>query len=415
MKKNRYTRIVLRKELKDAFRDRRTILTGMLMPLVLYPLIFWLMGSSALGAQKEAVTNTTIALIDAAQQQPVQEFLTREVFEGNHGIKFAQHDDAKQALADGDVKLVLSMTEEAATALLSGQQADIALLYNDTKAASSASLQVVTVAINNYNNRIVSDKLKQQFNTSLGALQPIHMGTPQIYNETIANGGESSGGNVFLSMMIPLLLLIMLSVGSMAAAVDMFAGEKERRTLEPLLTTHAGRSSILSGKFLAVSLLGLLTTLLTLLGMVIGFAMTPEILEQTSEAGATSSGLNIPIPAVALCVLLVVVVQLSFSAIHVMLSAYARNIKEASTYSTFVMMAGMIPAYATMYLQSGDVSTWMMFVPVLNVAGALKMLLGGLLDYGLVAISLAISLAFLAVLLRFTARMFHKESIMLRS
>jgi sodium transport system permease protein len=209
-----------------------------------------------------------------------------------------------------------------------------------------------------------------------------------------------------------MILVIMLAVGSMAAAVDMFAGEKERKTMEPLLTTHTDRSAILTGKFLAVSFMGTLSTVLMLGGMMLGYAINPDLFAM--ESGGAGTALNIPVPAILLCLLLVLAVQLSFSAIHVILSSYAKNIKEATTYGSIIMLGAMIPAYATMFMQSGDVPLWMMFVPIVNVTGALKMLLGGMLDYQLVAISLAVSAVFLGVLLYITARMFRKESVMLR-
>jgi len=197
----------------------------------------------------------------------------------------------------------------------------------------------------------------------------------------------------------------------MTSAVDMFAGEKERKTMEPLLTTHAGRNDILTGKFLAVAIMGTLSTILMLAGMVLGFTLNPKAFGDGMTDGG---GLNLPVDALLLCLALVIAIQLSFTAIHVMLSSYAKNVKEATTYGTMVMLAGMIPAYATMFMQSGDVPRWMMFVPLLNVAGAMKMLLGGLMDYGMVAISLGVSAVFLAALLFCTSRMFHKESVMLR-
>jgi sodium transport system permease protein len=103
-----------------------------------------------------------------------------------------------------------------------------------------------------------------------------------------------------------------------------------------------------------------------------------------------------------------------FSGIHVAISTWSRTVKEATSYSTFVMFAGMLPALGTMYMQGGDVKAWMMSVPVLNVIGALKMVLAGILRYDMILIAILSSAVFLAVVLYFTLNLFKKETVMFR-
>ncbi|MCL2546105.1 MAG: ABC transporter permease [Oscillospiraceae bacterium] len=400
---SKYTGVVLRKELKDTFRDKKTVYLGMLLPLVLYPLLFWFMGR---GAAQFDQAGATVALYGMNNAPAVQAFLTDTVFADFEEIDVVDSDDPLQDLLDGNVNVVMRMDDNAAAALLAGEQADIQLMYNNTRTASQVGVATVQGTLYAYNQIVVAQRLYSEHGVSLDDLSPLVILPNERYSDA---EGEA---NDFLSMMVPMLLLIMLAVGSMASAVDMFAGEKERKTLEPLLTTRAGRGSILTGKFLAVSMIGFLTTIITLVGMFLGFYINADTM--MGEGGGFGGLLEIPIPALLLSLLLVVAVQMSFTAIHVILSAWSKNVKEASTYGSMVMVAAMIPAYATMFMAAGDVPRWMMYVPFVNVAGALKMLLGGFHDYAMVGIALASSAVFLFVLLWVTTRMFKKEEIMLR-
>src|SRR3712207_8932641 len=84
-------------------------------------------------------------------------------------------------------------------------------------------------------------------------------------------------GKFMLSMMLPMMLIIFAASGPIAAATDLGAGEKERGTLEPLLTTQASRMSLLWGKFLAITVMGILTTLAFLGGLIISMKMSPNM------------------------------------------------------------------------------------------------------------------------------------------
>jgi sodium transport system permease protein len=409
MKKRNYTFIVMRKEFKDAFRDRKTILTGLLLPVLIYPLLLTFMGGAITGAQREAELNTTVALTGGETVSLAKDFFESVVFSDTYVEFFLmERAEAEAGLADGSIKLIIEMTDGDVDMLLSGRQANLTLYYDDTKTHSMHSYGMVMSILYTYNNVFMEHVLIE-----MGIDLPLSV-TPLVLAPGLTEGVDegSRGGNQMLSMMVPMILVIMIAVGSMATAVDMFAGEKERKTMEPLLTTHAGRGSILTGKFLTVSCMGTLSSVLMVGGLAAGYVLNPSLLQLD---GDSIGNLNLPVPAILLCLVLIIMVQLIFSGLHVCLSSYARNVKEAATYGSLLMMAGMIPAYATMFMQAGDITRWMMFVPVLNVVGALKMLLGGMMDYTSVSISLAVSAVFLAVLLYFTARLFHKESIMLRS
>jgi sodium transport system permease protein len=104
-----------------------------------------------------------------------------------------------------------------------------------------------------------------------------------------------------------------------------------------------------------------------------------------------------------------------FSGLHILLSTYARTVKEASTYGSFVMIACYIPIFATMNMMGGDFKFWSAFVPVMNVTGCLKMVLAGINDFTYFGITLAVTAAFVLIVMIAGRYMFKKENIMLRA
>jgi len=167
---------------------------------------------------------------------------------------------------------------------------------------------------------------------------------------------------------------------------------------------------VLLGKFIATNFFGIATTAMMLIGLIIGYSLYPQMLTM----GMGEVTLKLPALVLGLVVLLVLLLTMIFSGVHVAISTWSRTVKEASSYSTFVMMAGMLPALGTMYMQGGDIKPWMMCVPVLNVIGSLKMVLAGILRYDMIIIAIAASAVFLAVVLAFTLNLFKKESVMFR-
>lgn len=401
---SKFIGIVLRKEIKDMLRDKRTIITGIILPIILYPIMFGIMGKAVSSMEEEVRTDTTIAIkAEVAADEEIMSVLRDEVFAGSEGIKLIGSDDPVGSLKNEEVKLYLDVSRDPDSGVL-----EMNLYYDENKMDSTNSQGYVSSLINGYNNQTLHKRLADM-GIDIGSLYPVTLSVESI--SAIAGDGDSVGsGGIYLSMVLPMMLVIFISTGSMAAAVDMFAGEKERKTFEPLLTTRAGRLPVLLGKFIATNFFGIATTAMMLIGLIIGYSLYPQMLTM----GMGEVTLKLPALVLGLVVLLVLLLTMIFSGVHVAISTWSRTVKEASSYSTFVMMAGMLPALGTMYMQGGDIKPWMMCVPVLNVIGSLKMVLAGILRYDMIIIAIAASAVFLAVVLAFTLNLFKKESVMFR-
>ncbi len=408
MKQN-YTFVVLKKELTDIFRDRKTVFSSLILPVVLYIVMFSLMGNGVSDMMGGGDKNTVVALSGEAARADVRTFLETHVFEDTPGISLTVSKDPLAAMDSEAVTLVLSMDAEAAANLLDGAPAKVDIVYHDQKNASTAAVEYLQSVLNRYNDESMRAAL-WSMGIDPNALFPLSMEIT-AYTAATGNGAESGGGHMILAMLLPMLMSVFLVVGGMATAVDLFAGEKERHTLEPLLCTRAGRGSILTGKYLAVTIFSLISTAVMALGLYGGMLVNPNLFSFGMDTGG---GLSLDAAALALSILLLFLMSATYAGLHVALSTYARNIKEASTYGSFLMIVGMLPTFATMYSQAGDIKMWMMACPVLNVVGALKMLLGGILRYDMLLVAIGVSVVFLLLVLGLTRWMFRKERFLFR-
>ena len=394
-----FTGIIFKKELLDIIRDRRSILTTFLLPLLLYPIMFWFIGSQA-ADQIEGPSETVIAA-EAGAAEDLNNLLKDDVFIDS-GIRVITADDPTASLRNGDADAaVVSLAVE-------GDTTNIRLIYDPNKTTSSMSANHVNGLLTAYNQTVQSQKLAEQ-GITLSDLAPLAV---SIVSLEVESGGEESGAGMFLSMILPMLMIILLSVGGMATAVDLFAGEKERRTFEPLLCTGARRTDILAGKLLAVTVMSLLSAVASLGGIAIGYAMNPRAMTLGLD---DAHGIMLPLPTILFILLIVAATAVFFSGLHILLSTYARSVKEASTYGSFVMLASYIPVFTTMNMLGGDFKFWTAYVPLLNVTGCLKKVLAGIEDPMYMVITLAVTMVFVGIVLAAGRYMFKKENIMLRA
>ncbi|MBE3101401.1 MAG: ABC transporter permease [Firmicutes bacterium] len=224
---------------------------------------------------------------------------------------------------------------------------------------------------------------------------------------------ENAGGNLMLMMILPMLVSILIAVGGIPAATDLIAGEKERATLEPLLTTQAGRMSILLGKYFTVTLFSIISVIAQFIGVIVGSIISPGFLTM-GEAGASVS-FYIPPVALILSILITITLGMVFAGLQLAISTYSKSFKEAQTYLSFLIFVAMVPAYATMMMQPDDVQLFMFFVPLLNAIASLKMILGNIINYAYLGIALGTSAIYVGISLIFAASLFNKEKMLFRS
>ena len=397
--------IVFRKEVKDIIRDRKTVITSLLVPMILIPLLNILVGGSVEKLQKDINENVTIALSQNSNTAEVRDIVENRIIKDYPHIRLIDASDPIEAINNSEVRVVLDYEKDYAEKMKKGTTFTIELFYDKSQTKSEGSLWIITDAIQNFNRKIVEERL-----ASIGISSEIL--EPAIVKENSIASEERTSGSM-LSMFLPLLIVILMSSGGIAPATDLVAGEKERNTFEPLLTTKPGRSSLLFGKYLAVTLFSFITVIATMFGVFIGYFINPS--SMTMGTGEPISAFSIPPVALLLVIVTSITLGMTFSGIQIALSTYAKSFKEAQTYLSFLMIAVMIPGYATMFMQSNEISPYMFLVPVLNTISAFKIVLGFNINYTYLLMALGSSLIYVVLALSIAATLFKKEKMLFRT
>lgn len=389
--------LVLKKELKDMFRDKKTVILGILIPLIVFPLMFGVMGKVIDKSTKQVEESVKVSIKDE-DNSSLGQFIKSQ-----KNIKLINSDNFDKDVKDGKLQLALEIPKGFEENLGKESMSTIKLTYDNVSQQSSMAVNIVKSYINAYSNSVVAKRLeKRSIDSTL--LKPIEI------KEVTSVKEESSLSTYMLTLMLPLLLVLYSALGPIASATDLGAGEKERGTLEPLLTTQAGRVSILWGKLLAITFMGFLSVVASLLGLVIAMQQKDGMFK-----GVSTAGLNLGATSLLLMGVVSVMTTMAFAALSLAISIYARSFKEAQTYLTPLTIIVMVPAYAAYMVDPKNIGNAYFHVPITNVTCLIKELLVGIYNYSHIFITFGWIAAYILVSILFARFMFSRESVIFRT
>jgi len=382
---------VMRKELLDAFRDRRMVMVAfVLMPLAV-PLLLAGLGSVGTKRQVEKLEKTLELPVIGAEQAP-----NLVAWLGTNDVRvIAPPADPDAAVRQQDHEVVLRIDPQFGEDWRAGRPAAIELIYDSSRPMQSgATISRVRALLGGYSQQVGTLRLIAR-GIHPAVAQPLRIGDRDVATP------ESRFD--LAQQMLPYLLLLLAFIGGMQLAIDATAGERERQSLEPLLATPASREAIISGKILATAAFTLLSVLMTLLMFRVAFALVPM-----EQAGMS---LDVPWDALARLLLAILPIVLLGATVLTALAAFARSHREAQGYLPLLMFLPMLP---TMYLMVSPVKTqlWMLAVPFL---GQNQLILRILRNERITAMEWAASLGaglLLAGLVWWiAARLYHREQL----
>ncbi|MCG6118598.1 MAG: ABC transporter permease [Aquimonas sp.] len=384
------TWIVLKKELLDLFRDRRTLMISLLMGPLLGPIL--MVGLITMIASKEverAERPLKLPVIGAEHAPNLVDWLTTmniEIVEAPA--------DPDAAIRSQDEDVILRISPEFGEEWRKSRPAPLEILYDSTRQDARIPMRRV-------------ESLLQAYDRQMGALRLIArgvnpaVGTPVQINRRDLSTPESRAG--MLLAFLPYILILSGFLGGAQLAMDATAGERERQSLEPLLATPAARGAIMSGKLGAAAVFALLTTLLTLLAFKACFSFIP----------ASLLGFKIDISWLAMLKLFVLIMPIAVfgSCLVTLLSATTKSMKEAQSYMALLMLLPMLP---TLVLMVSPVKNqlWMSAVPLLSQNQLiLKVVRGELVSGAEWALALSAGLALAGVVWLIAAKLYHREQL----
>ncbi|NLK53174.1 MAG: ABC transporter permease, partial [Syntrophomonadaceae bacterium] len=272
---------VFRKEIKDIFRDKRTWIASVLIPMLVFPLLFYFMGKGMSKMEKNLQNDIAVFIETDELNADIVNYL-----KNGKGLKIIDADNPYSALEKGDIKAVIKIEENFQDKIDKKIPAQVKIMFDEVSNESDMAASIVEGVINGYSEEVRLERLAHM------GIEPSVLQPAIVKREAyIPEGQESKGDSAVLmaiTFILPFFLMIYPLVGGMPAAIDLGAGEKERMSLEPLLATGADRLSILTGKYLTVFLASLLGTITSLVGVFAASRVSPKMMPLEIHISALS-------------------------------------------------------------------------------------------------------------------------------
>ena len=385
---------VIKKELTDTLRDKRTLISAIIVPALIIPLLlFGVTKLQKILMDKEETKALKIAFIDAPAS-------IRSEFEDD---SFVLLDDfnletGKTAIQNDELDAVLEFDSDFLSKIDGMGSANLNLYYKST---NLLLYNRISEKIGLLKSQILNDRI-QELNISAEALTPI-----VISKKDIASQKEQIGKTV--GGFLPYIFIIFCFLGCMYPAIDLITGEKERGTIETLLTSPASRFKILVGKMITISIVGLSAAFMTILGMMIGLKFLPDIpldfLNSINDILTTKFivmlfGMLFPLSIFFAGLLSAIVIR-------------AKSFKEAQSIVTPLNFVVIIPAMVAL-MPSVELNWQTVWVPILNIALATKEIIAGSIQisqYAVIVLSLTL-MAF--AMCFFSFKQFSRDDMVLK-
>ncbi|MCX6639306.1 MAG: ABC transporter permease [bacterium] len=398
--------IVYRKEFLDVLRDRRTLISMILLPLLIFPLMTVGMGSFIAGRMAKLEDRSSPILVVGSERAPG---LLAQL-KMNNGLQVipqvSDTTQASQMLLDRSVQAVVIVPASFSEGFISDGS-----MFTDQKI-------LIWSDKSNTESEIVERKVRKEvgaYKDSLVSRELGKRGLPRMLVEPFSiesqnRASSSKMAGAVLAMLLPYMVILLTMTGSTYSAIDMTAGEKERGTLETLLVCPATRLELVLGKFFTTMTVGMITAFLAMVSMTMTFLLPGSIFAK--EMGGQLQ-LSFDPAAIILILLLLIPIAALFAAALIAIAINARSYKEAQSYVYPLIILVVIPAVASIMPGAGA-DTKMAFMPVLNVSLVLHDALMGTYDTNLILITFASSLVYAAISIFIAVRIFQKESVLLR-
>ncbi|MCY1000458.1 ABC transporter permease [Myxococcus sp. MISCRS1] len=329
---------VLRKELTDHVRDRRTLSSSLLWA-VFGPLVF--LATFQLMSNMMRDKPLELPVVGRQHAPSLMAFLQRQ------GVTLKEApSDYEARVRTGVLDVVLVVPEGYGRDFSTGRTADVSLIMDSSRTAARKSVQRARMMVEIYSRQVGDQRLYAR------GMAP-ELAMPVDVEELDLSTPERTAATLF--NMLPLFLVMATFTGGLQVASDTMAGERERGSLEPLLLNPAPRGALVAGKWLATVTMAASTVLVSLVGFVLVVRAVP-----LEELGLKA---RMDLPIVLGMVLAVLPLTLAASAVQLWVSTYARSFKESQTYLSLLTVVPTLPGML-LAMSPVQTQTWMFAVPV---------------------------------------------------
>ncbi|MBX2884877.1 MAG: ABC transporter permease [Granulosicoccus sp.] len=335
---------VFKKEVQDNLRDRQTVFYALLFGPLLIPL---LITATLVGTVKQQSIDfdeiSSIPVVNADLAPNLMQFLR------SHSMDvIAAEDDYETALRNGEVNVVLEVHSDYGSQLRDGKPAALIVHTNEADKNSAKAGRRISAVLSAYERQLASLRMQVR------GLDPAIFDTLAINHTDVSEDGESGQ---LLASILPFLFIISMVMGGFYLAIDTTAGERERASLEPLLSLPMQRWQLVIGKYLATLLFVVLSVLLTAVSIYLIFRFFPS--------GSLVKLLRFDAAGITQALVLAAPLTFLITSLLIAVSAFTRSTKEAQTYLGLLMIIPMAPFFVLQFVTIRSAAA-VMFLPMLS-------------------------------------------------
>jgi sodium transport system permease protein len=385
------------KELKDTLRDKRTLMMMIVIPVLVFPLILNVTIGISSSFEKEAATkNIKVGFVGDAQSSVIQEFMNIPKDLGKFDlIPYSTQKELEKDVKNDSLQMGVIVPNNYLENERKMAPVKVEVVYNATDIGISdrAEKYMAIVEKNAETKRYKTLELDEK------KLQPIVTEYKNVASKKEMIGKLAGG-------ILPYVFIAFGFIGCMYPAIDLFTGEKERGTIETLLTTPVSRVQILVGKMAVVVLSGLLAATSALVGLYISI----KVMNIEGNEQIMSIVQSVLTPGFVLMLFfLLFPLTVFFAGVMIPIAVYAKSFKEAQSIITPLNILMVLPAMVGLF-PGIELNTITACIPVVNVVLATKELIAGTLDTGLLLLSFGIMVALAALAVFVSYKHFDKET-----
>lgn len=392
---SRVIKFLYKKEMLDVLRDKKTVLMMLVVPLVLYPLMFIFGMQLMARVSNDMATHTYNIALENMDETLFARLSDAAKREGN-SLALTDSKDLDADLLNGKIDAYISVEE------IDGKMSyEIHYLLSVTNSCYARDL--LLDLLQSYSATLTVERIEAAGLDKDYILRPIDISSVDQATK------EASAGSL-LGKVLPFMLVVSLLLGTMYPAIDTTAGERERGTLETVLTLPVTNHELIFSKFLTVATIGVASALLNIVAMCCVGAYMYSMTEVVREDAA---GIHLEkfIPAIIVGMLCVFAFAIFISAISMCFSAFAKSYKEANNYMTPLMLIVMFASFVG-FFPNVTLTHNVALVPVVNICLLIRDLLAFKIDMGIIIIVLASNLIYGVVTILFLGRIYSSEAIL---
>lgn len=392
--------IVYRKELRDMLRDKRTIRSMIIVPVIAMPLIIVGITKLASRLEGEAKKQPSKVMISGGQDSPK----TLAALQNAPDIEIVPYQsDAKQEVSDKKIGALVEIPAGFDSVLSNDKTAQVSIGYYQNDDKSELAKGRLQQFFDEYRDKMARAALTAR-GMPTNLLEPFTVTASNIAPPSKVSAAAIGGWILYM-------VIIFSFSGAMYPAMDTTAGEKERGTLETILSSPVSRTDLVLGKFMMVMTVSIVTTALSLTSMGASIAWAGR-----SAGGGADAAFKLgfdPSSIIAIVILLVPLAVL-FAVVEIAVALLAKSYREAQTYVSPLMFLVIVPAIVGA-LPGVELNWKTALIPILNVSLVSKEIFAATYHWSYIALIFATTCIYAAIGIAAAVHMFNREDVLFRT